>query len=102
MKERAKALGIKVDGRWSESRILEEIMRAESKIEPKTIKNTTEAADVELEWANKRAADIWEGQSPNLSILERVGRVKLALKSFGFTDFESLVIPTNHDYKKYL
>ncbi len=55
-----------------------------------------------LEWANERAAKIWAGQSPNLSMLERVGRIKLGLGDKGFTDFKKLTLPTNADYKRYL
>lgn len=106
MRNRAEKLGIKVDGRWSESRILEEIMRAESEkikeaAEPEAAEAVVNKFET-VEWANKRAAAIWAGQSPSLSLLERVGRIKMALKSFGFTDFDNLVIPTNQDYKKYL
>jgi len=134
MRERAKALGIKVDGRWSESRLLEEIMRAESELKngdmvdgakveilPSDVP-VIEGADVAeeavepipepvvepvdkfqtLEWANDRAAKIWEGQSSSLSTLERVGRIKLALKDKGFTDFTKLTLPTKLDYKKHL
>jgi hypothetical protein len=117
MKERAAALGIKVDGRWSESRILEEIMRAENKqiegadvpdsldVTEDTVQgNTTEAVDegISLDVANTRANAIWAGQSSSLTTLERVGRIKLALKKFGFKDFESLEIKGANDYKKYL
>ena len=103
MRERANALGIKVDGRWSEHRLLEEIMKTESKMIEKPIINTTEAADKPtIEWANTRAAAIWEGQSSSLSILERVGRIKLALKAKGFEDFSNITIPTKIEYKKYL
>ena len=55
-----------------------------------------------LEWANERAAKIWEGQSTHLSILERVGRIKVGLSDKGFTDFKNLTIPTQLDYKRYL
>ena len=55
-----------------------------------------------LEWANARAAAIWEGQSSSLTVLERVGRIKLALKAKGFEDFSNITIPTKIEYKKYL
>jgi len=55
-----------------------------------------------IEWANERAAKIWEGQSTHLSILERVGRIKVGLSDKGFTDFKNLTIPTQLDYKRYL
>jgi len=130
MREKAEALGIKVDGRWSDARIQQEIDKvenvqaegadvnaawdaAEVKVPPvgdnavitnTTIHSTTEAVDKfkTLEWANERAAKIWGGQSVSLTILERVGRIKLALKERGFTRFDELVIPTTEDYKKYL
>ena len=77
-----------------------------SKNKPKETNAQPEGGDVPLyhtlEWATERAAKIWEGQSPHLSILERVGRIKLGLGARGFTRFKELVLPTNLDYKKYL
>jgi len=122
-REMAEKLGIKVDGRWSESRLLEEIMKKESElkaapsiegadvvediVEPisePVVETITEPVDKfkTLEWANDRAAKIWEGQSSSLTTLERIGRIKLALKAKGFEDFTKLTIPTNLEYQKYL
>ena len=116
MRDRAKALGIKVDGRWSEHRLLEEIMKTESKLKDgdmvgnarverlpddvPVVEGSTNGPS--LEWANTRAAAIWEGQSSSLTVLERVGRIKLALKAKGFEDFSNITIPTKIEYKKYL
>ena len=152
MRDRAKALGIKVDGRWSEHRLLEEIMKTESKLKDGDMVGNArverlpddvpvvEGVDVvedtivdmmqdafdgggkvtvitdshqdvldkvadkfqTLEWANARAAAIWEGQSSSLTVLERIGRIKLALKAKGFEDFSNITIPTKIEYKKYL
>ena len=92
LKEQAEKLGIKVDGRWSDDRIKEEIDRFQT---PKTSEIPS------LEWANQRAVAIWEGQSPSLGIAERVGRIRAALKDKGFKDFDKLKLPTK-DYERYL
>lgn len=115
MRAEAKELGIKVDGRWSEDRIQKEIdkVKNNAKIEGADVPAEAEpeqaaapAVAVDkfqtLEWANDHAAKIWAGQSPALSLLERVGRIRMALKDKGFDDFDNLVIPTKHDYKRYL
>jgi len=55
-----------------------------------------------IEWANERAAKIWEGQSTFLTVADRVGRIRAALKTRGFTRFDELVLPTTENYKIYL
>ncbi len=99
MKDKAEALGIKVDGRWSDERIQEEIDKVKGVHPP--IKESENIFHT-VEWANERAAKIWEGQSESLSIIERVGRIRMALKDKGFSRWDELVIPTDGDYKKYL
>lgn len=95
LRARAEGLGIKILGTWGETKIQETI---------DALTNTTPDVDKfhTLEWANERAAKIWEGQSPNLGIAERVGRIRSALKVRGFTRFEELEIPTTENYKIYL
>jgi len=86
MREQAEKLGIKVDGRWSDERIQQEIA---SKTNP------------DMDWANTRVQAIWDGQSPSLSVIERTGRIRSALKERGFTDFEKLDWPLK-ECRKYL
>ena len=90
LKEQAESMGIKVDGRWSEERIQEEVNKSKAIDKFKTV-----------EWATERAKAIWEGQSPGLSMVERVGRIKAALKDKGFTDFDNLTMPVS-GAKRYL
>ena len=95
VRDKAESMGIRVDGRWSDTRIQEEIDKM-NQPEPEVNKFKT------VEWANAHAAKMWEGQSEAVSTLERVGRIRLALKAKGFERFDELVIPTNKDYKRYL
>jgi len=101
MKEKAEALGIKVDGRWSEERIQAEI-DAVSSPGYGGVNNSQANPFEDAEFASAHAAKIWAGQSNTLSLLERVGRIRMALKDKGFDDFDNLVLPTTEDYRKYL
>ena len=125
--EKAGELGIVIIGTWGNKRIQQEIDKVENaKVEgadnltiAEAESNLKESADnmvkpivdrvealvdkfTTIEWANERAAKIWEGQSTSLTIIERVGRIRQALKERGFTRFDDLVIPTTEDYKKFL
>jgi hypothetical protein len=52
---------------------------------------------------NERALAIWNGQSPNLSMIERVGRIRAAIKDRGWIEhIESLELPTKENFKRYL
>lgn len=98
-KEEAESLGIKVDGRWSDDRVQQEI---DSKKLSESVAETPISKFESLEWANNHAKAIWSGQSSSLSLIDRVARIRAALKEKGFTDFDNLVIPTSEDYRKYL
>jgi len=95
-------LGIEVKGNWGNKRLKQAIKEAAKKSEP--VKNNDQPTDKfqTIEWANERAAKIWEGQSVSLSLVERIGRIRMALKAKGFRDFDNLVIPTDEEYQKYL
>lgn len=109
--KQAEELNIDIKGTWGNKRIEQALVDAQAEIncvldEDDSLQAEVHANSVSLfqtlEWANERAAKIWEGQSTSLSILERVGRIKLALKQRGFTRWDDLVIPTTEDYKIYL
>lgn len=58
------------------------------------------AAKAALSEVNVLALRIWEGQSPDLPLIERVGRIKNALLAKGF-DLDGLSLP-DPDFRKYL
>jgi len=100
MKDKAEALGIKVDGRWSDSRIQEEIDKVSSSVEGADV--VEEAKPVhDTDWFKARAIAIFEGQSPSLDIVSRVGRIRASLKDMGFTDFDKIELPSDEDYRRY-
>lgn len=49
---------------------------------------------------NELALRIWDGQSPDLPLIERVHRIKNALIAKGF-ELDGLTLP-DKDFKKYL
>lgn len=68
--DKAKKLGIKVDGRWSDERLQKEIDKAMKNLDKLDISNTL-------------AMRIWEGQSPSLPKVERIRRIKQSLEEKG-------------------
>ena len=74
LKEHAESLGIKVDGRWSEARIQEEI------------DNMSMMDKVDISEMNDLANRIWEGQSSSLPKKVRMSRIIFRLKNKGYTD----------------
>ena len=108
-KEQAEALGITIDGRWSDKRILQEIesekgngMPSIETAKPEEIPDNAADKFESVEWANDHAAKIWEGQSSSLSLIERVARIRAALKDKGFNRFDALKLPTKEDFRRYL
>lgn len=92
--------GIKVDGRWSDEKIMSAIQSEGEKLaslEPVEI----QAVDTTVDDMNAYALRIWEGQSPDLDLGDRVGRVKAGLERQGWTDFTKLDLPAT-DYERYL
>lgn len=87
LKEEAKALGIKVDGRWSEARIEQEINRYTS-MGDKPTKSLDEVSAAMNDLANR----IYEGQG-SIPDIERIRRITKALKDKGYTDFSKLDVP---------
>jgi len=85
-------LGVKVDKRWSTNRLKAEINKA-STGEPEKATPVVEDIIKDSAWAQKHLDAVWAGQSPSLSKIERIGRVRAALKGHGFTDYESLDWP---------
>lgn len=62
---------------------------------------------------NKMANAIWLGQSPNLGLPERIGRIRAAMRKHGFIDIfeqleindtvnQSFFVANNMTYKSYL
>ena len=114
--ERAGELNIVVPGTWGNKRIQQAIDEASPKVEgadvidepvsqpAEPIRNTAEAVDKyqTVEWASERASKIFAGQSPHLPMVERIGRIRIALKERGFTRWNDLVITGAVDYQKYL
>lgn len=102
MKEKAESLGIKVDGRWSEARLKEEIERAENAViegadapenydlPEETPKEPEETEDIDA--MNDLANRIWSGQSPDLPEHERMFRVKKGCEAQGYTRLDEIVI----------
>lgn len=102
LKEQAEKLGIKVDGRWNDARIQQEI-EAKMPQEAEEVEEETVSTNKfeTVEWANERAKLIWGGQSTALSIVERTGRIKRALRDKGFTQFDKMELP-HPECKKYI
>jgi hypothetical protein len=105
LKQQAEALGIKVDGRWGESKLLQVIADAsdapitETHDDPPD-DNPTEVLPVDtedpvrIEAMNAYALRIWEGQSPDMPRHERVERVQSGLTRQGWGDIlEHLSLP---------
>ena len=51
---------------------------------------------------NDHARRVWEGQSPSLSVLERVGRVRQAVIGQGYHDIIRFLELPEPQYNKYL
>ena len=117
-KEQAEKLGIKVDGRWSDARIQEEIdkVTAAEKAGPKTAEEilkdggsiTKPSSDPSIVWEiseiseeananrmNNLAMRIFEGQG-SISDAERVKRIIRGLKAQGYTEFDKLDLPIHN------
>lgn len=107
LKEQAEALGIKVDGRWSDKRIQEEIDKVEAATqENEVVIHTVECAEpglyssVSAYTINDLAMRIWEGQSVSLPERVRVTRIINALKDKGYEDLSDLNLPV--DMSRYI
>lgn len=87
-KERAEELGIKVDGRWSEERIKQEIDRRRIPLDGFNVPESLEPSTAMNILANR----IYEGQG-SMPDSERVKRIVNALKDKGYKDFSNLDIP---------
>jgi len=73
------------------------------KTNPEAITNMVDAQKFTTpEWASERASKIYAGQSPNLAMVERIGRIRVALKERGYTRWNDLVIDGAVDYQRYL
>ncbi len=79
------------------------------KVKEEEVKDAVAEAMANIAKMNDMAARIWEGQSISLPIIERVGRIKAALKDKGFTEFDHLVLPDDkwsrnngNGYKKFI
>lgn len=81
---------IEIDKRWSVERIAKAIEATEERHSP----SGDEMSAIALR--------IWEGQSPDLPLRERVTRIKTGLARQGFTKLSGLTLPTKEDYKRYL
>ena len=98
LKEKAESLGIKVDGRWSDARIFEEI---EKRLPNVHVDNPYSHNDKPVDDLNNLALRIWNGQSASLSLKDRVHRIVKAAKSRGYDDFSGLSLPAQ-GFEKYL
>ena len=73
------------------------------KTNPEAISNMVDAQKFTTpEWASERASKIYAGQSPNLAMVERIGRIRVVLKERGYTRWNDLVIDGAVDYQRYL
>lgn len=100
LRAKAEALGIKVDGRWKESKLLQVIADASDTAPDSTVVEVRADPGPEpvdnsrIEFANAYAVRIWEGQSPDLPIHERTRRIKSALEGLGYADtLDKLSLP---------
>lgn len=103
LKGQAEQLGIKVDGRWSDSRIQEEInktLASAGDASSRSVDNTSiEGGDVDVTLTdddniqmNILANRIWSGQSPDLPKHERMFRVRNGCEAQGFKNLDEIVI----------
>jgi hypothetical protein len=94
----AAELGITVDGRWGEEKIMEAIQaKSVGLIE----ENNVIVQDTTVDDMNALALRIWEHQSPDLPLKNRVERIVAGLKRQDYTDLSGLELPVD-GYKKYL
>ena len=96
LRAQAEALGIKVDKRWGEAKLLQVIADASDVPAVEEIPQPTpnESAQDRIEDMNAYALRIWEGQSPDNPHHWRVERVKAGLTAQGWGDIlEHLSLP---------
>lgn len=115
LRAKAEALGIKVDGRWKESKLLQVVADAsDKKREPLDIEDPaqpgkpyysgpveevaqptqSEAAQNRIDDMNALALRIWKGQSISELRSWRIDRVKIGLEKHGYSDIlEHLSLP---------
>ena len=102
LRQKALELGIKVDGRWKEDRLLQVIADASDEQknqitdsydepeEPARVDDSHDRADD----MNAYALRIWSGQSPDMPKHERIERVQSGLKAQGWGDIlDKLSLP---------
>lgn len=91
IKEQAERLGIKIDGRWSEARIEQEILKAGHSIEIPSSEEGWEKSEISTESninrMNTLANRIFEGQG-SIPDVERVQRIVERLENKGYTPEE--------------
>lgn len=99
LRAKAESLGIKVDGRWKESKLLQVIADASDE-EPMITDAYDDPADEpvgdagRIEEMNALALRIWKGQSISELISWRIERVKIGLEKHGYSDIlEHLSLP---------
>lgn len=92
LRARAESLGIKVDGRWKEAKLLQVIADASDRA---LVGNEfTETTDKDIQDMNAYAMRIWDGQSPDMPRHERIERVNIGLTNQGWGDLlEHLSLP---------
>lgn len=93
LRAKAAALGVKVDGRWKESKLLQVIADA-SDVEEIPQSTQNEPSQDRIEDMNAYALRIWEGQSVDMPTQERIDRVKAGLTAQGWGDIlDNLSLP---------
>lgn len=93
LRAKAAALGVKVDGRWKESKLLQVIADA-SDVEEIPQSTQNEPSQDRIEDMNVYALRIWEGQSVDMPTQERIDRVKAGLTAQGWGDIlDNLSLP---------
>lgn len=100
LREKAESLGIKVDGRWKHAKLREVIDEVERQmVDSGVLEEIQQPTPNEInrdriEAMNAYALRIWNGQSPDLPMHDRVGRVKDGLTAQGWGDIlEHLSLP---------
>lgn len=95
LKDKAESMGIEIPGTWGDNRLQQEIDLIESPPQESDKFKT-------VEWAQERAMAIWGGQSTDMTVYERVGRIRLSLMDKGFERFPELKLPISEDLERLL
>jgi hypothetical protein len=97
LREKARALGLKIGGRASEATIAQAIADAKTDVSDPVEQSIDHEAVIPApsddDSMNAYALRIWQGQSPDVSPHIRVDRIKAALIEQGYVDLSGLIIP---------